>query len=193
MELNIKLPDRYISKLKNVTDEEIIYCIKSDINRNGEYCDSFFVGSTQSFIFAFDKDLCDIVPLNTIEAVYNRNQINSSILTIKSHGEELPFARCSMVYVSAFACIARGINYLINGDTNKRVINTQQDKFCKKCGRILPGTKSCPKCDSQHRNLKRLIDIARPHFPLLFVILLLMITGSVLSLYYSITLIRNIN
>lgn len=183
MELNIKLPDRYISKLKNVTDEEIIYCIKSDINRNGEYCDSFFVGSTQSFVFAFDKDLCDIVPLNTIEAVYNRNQINSSILTIKSHGEELPFARCSMVYVSAFACIARGINYLINGDTNKRVINTQQDKFCKKCGRILPGTKSCPKCDSQHRNLKRLIDIARPHFPLLFVILLLMITGSVLSLY----------
>lgn len=175
MELNQKLNSKKLNMLKEVTNDAPIYCIPIDITKNGRLTEDSYVGATQNGVFVFEDDNLEYHPFEKIEKAFNRTQTNGGMITILINGEEILLARCSMRYVSAMASIARGINLLLKGNTESRVINNEREKRCRKCGWILPGTNKCPKCDKMGSNLTRFFDICKQNKATLIVIIAFML------------------
>lgn len=182
MELNIKLPEELAKKLSNKTNEETIYCVRTDIDREGNYTDNAYIAVTKKHLAIFCNDDLQVFSLDEVEEVKCLNQVNGAVLCIVKDAVEFMLARCSMNCTSAVACVARGANLLISGNYEKRITNNERQRYCPKCGGFLPGTKKCPRCDKDNRNLKRLLDICKPHAVTLIVVALLMLLSSVLEL-----------
>ncbi len=182
MELNIALPENLRQKLAAKTACEPIYCIKTNISLSGDYTDRLYIGATEKEIFIFDGTSEQYIPISNCETANCRNMVNGGVLSVKVDGEERMIARCSMTDISRLACLAKGIKWLCEGKLDKRVINRDRDKYCSRCGRVLPGTAHCPKCDKEHRNLNRLLNICKPHFSALALIILLMLLASAIDL-----------
>ncbi len=182
MELNQKLDAQKLNKLKSVTDDAPVYCIPIDLTKNGVITSNSYVGATVSGIFVFEEDLFVYYPFEGIENAYNRVQTNGSLLTVLMNGEEIILARSSMRYASGIASLARGINILLKGNTERRVINNEREKRCRKCGRVLPGTVACPKCDKSGGNLKRFLDICKQNKAYLFIIMAFMLLDAIIGI-----------
>jgi len=182
MELNAKLETKKLNKLKEFTADEPIYCIPVDLTRDGVFATDSYVGATKSGIFVFEDDDFIYYPLGKIEKAFNRVQTNGTLLTAQMDGEEIILARSSMRYASGIASIARGINILLKGNTERRVINNEREKRCRKCGRVLPGTIACPKCDKSSGNLKRFLDICKQNKVYLFIIIIFMLLDAIIGI-----------
>ncbi len=182
MDLNLALPEKYAEKLKKHTDLEPIYCMKTDIGKDGMFTKNCWLGATEKEVFIFEGENERIIPVSLLSSAACRNLVNGGLLTLTIDGEEEMLARCSKLHISRLACIAKGIKWLAEGKSDKRVINREKDKYCPKCGRVLPGTDHCPKCDKQHRNFSRLLHICKPHKVMLTVIIALMLMGSAIDL-----------
>lgn len=182
MDLNIKLPQHLRQKLMQHSTLETIYCIKNDINLNGEFAPNLYIGATEKEVFIFEGETEKYIPINTCQTAACHNMVNGGVLSLTINGEETMIARCSMTNISRIACLAKGIKLLCEGNTEKRVINRDKEKYCLKCGRVLPGTVHCPKCDKEHRNFSRLLNICKPHSAALTVIIALMLLGSAIDL-----------
>ena len=152
MELNQKLDSKKLNKLKSVTMDAPVYCIPVDLTKSGSFTTDSFVGATQSGIFVFEDDDFNYYPFDKIQKVFNRVQTNGSLFTVLTDDEEIILARSSMRFASGIASLARGVNILLSGNTERRVINNEREKRCRKCGRVLPGTVDCPKCDKSGGN-----------------------------------------
>lgn len=183
MELNIQLPENLKRILSKEISQEPFYCIKSELTVDGLFSDTVFVGATKDYVFSFEDEKLNTLDIRTCDDVSCTTQVHGGLLIYKKDGEEYIFARCSMNSISAFSCLAKGINLLKKGEYTKRIVNNDREKYCKICGRVLPGTNSCPKCNSKHKNIRRLLEIGRPHFPILSVVFILMLIGSGLSLF----------
>lgn len=182
MELNLKLPETYAKRLSEVTDKPPVYCMLCDIGSDGNFTKDFYLGATEGEVFVFEKGELRIIPLTNCEAAACRNQINGAVFTLTLNGEEEIVARTSMMHISRLACVTKGIKWFIEGKLDRRVVNNERDKYCPVCGRVLPGTEHCPKCDKKHRNLSRILDICKPYSGMLAVIILLMLLGSAIEL-----------
>lgn len=174
MELNLKLDAARQELLRTVTDQAPIYCVQTELDRQGHFGAGSLVGMTESVLFVFEANTFLHYPLKECETVVHRPQANGVLLNVKYDGAEHLLVRGSMRDISRLACIARGARLLIAGDMNKRVINRDKETVCRKCGRVLPGTNLCPKCDGKHQNLKRLKTLCRPHLVMLIAVFLLM-------------------
>ena len=182
MELNLKLPKELRLKLAKKTNMEPLYCVKTNISLSGEYVKRAYVGTTEKEIFIFYDDQEQYISISNIKTATCHNMVNGGVLSITKDDEEIIIARCSMTDISRFACLAKGIKWLCEGEIDKRVINHDREKYCFNCGRVLPGTNHCPKCDKQHRNFNRLLGICKPHATILTLIVTLMLLGSAIDL-----------
>ena len=182
MDLNIKLPQKLRQKLAKHSKLEPIYCIKNDINLNGEFASELYIGTTEREVFVFEGEKEEYIPISLCQTANCHNMVNGGVLSLTINGEETMIARCSMTNISRIACLAKGIKLLCEGNTEKRIINRDKEKYCSKCGRVLPGTNHCPKCDKEHRNFARLLSICKPHAASLAVIIALMLFGSAIDL-----------
>ena len=183
MNLNLKLPDVYKKLLSENSSLKAIYTVRSDLDVSGNFTKDFYITATEKEVFVFTDNAFKKYEISDFEDFSCSNQVNGALLLYKKDGEEYAMARCSMNCISLFACFAKGVKHFIKGETNKLIVNRDKDKYCKKCGRILPGTNSCPKCDGKHKNIKRLLYICKPHLPVLSIIILLMFVGTALSLF----------
>ena len=182
MELNQKLDAKKLNKLKSVTNDAPVYCIPTDLTKDGSFTNNSFIGATKSGIFVFEEDNFSFYPFEKIEKAFNRVQTNGSLLTVLTGGEEIMLARCSMRYSSGIASLVRGINLLLKGNTERRVINNEREKRCRKCGRVLPGTVACPKCDKSNGNLQRFLDICKQNKGYLAIIIVFMLFDAVIGI-----------
>lgn len=182
MNLNAALPAALAEKLKKHTELETIYCMRTDIGNDGMFTKDCWLGATEKEIFIFEGEKEKIIPVSSCSDAACRSLVNGGLLTLTVNGEEEIFARSSKLHISKLACIAKGIKWLCEGKTDKRVVNREKEKYCPKCGRVLPGTDHCPKCDKEHRNLSRLLNICSPHKAILTVIVILMLLGSAIDL-----------
>ncbi|MBQ1187014.1 MAG: ABC transporter ATP-binding protein, partial [Clostridia bacterium] len=123
-----------------------------------------------------------IIPISSCSDADCKNMVNGGILSVTVDGEEIMLAHCSMTIISRFFCLAKGIKWLCEGKLDKRVENHDKEKYCAKCGRVLPGTNHCPKCDKEHHNFRRLLTICKPYTASLVVIISLMLLGSAIDL-----------
>lgn len=181
MKLNRKMPKALADILATRTSEPQIYGAYTDLNLDGQLCDNIYIGATESLLYIFDGTDAVFYNLADLEKVQNVNQVNNGLFVITKDGQDLLLARYSMKYLTTFAYIARGVELLRKG-SSIRVESTERDKVCPKCGRALPGTQSCPKCDKSHRNMRRLISLCKPYVGIICVVLVLMVISTSLNL-----------
>ncbi len=182
MNLNIPLPQPLRERLKAVTDEKPVYCVRPRIDLDGQYTDEFYVGATPSLLFTFYGEHQNLISIADCEKVQVRNQVDNGILTVTKNGEEYPVARFTLEHSTQMACLARGVKLFCQGKTDRVIENHDREKKCAKCGRVLNKAGHCPKCNKGSRSMNRLIDISRPHWPMLLLIFIIMLSMTALSL-----------
>ena len=182
MELNYRLPENLYNRLKSIINEDIVYCIHPDINLEGEYTDSFYVGATKSVVFRFDGANERFYKIADCEKAQVRSQVNNGLFTLTIKGEECIVARFTMKHNTHFASFARGVKCFIDGKTDKVVTNAEPEKECEICGRMLNKAGRCPKCNRTSRGINRLLSVCKPHKKMLFVIFSVMLGVTAFSL-----------
>ncbi len=182
MNLNIPLPKALSERLKAHTDETPVYCVRPDIDLDGQFTESFYVGATKSILFTFYGEQQNLISIADCEKVQIRSQIDSGLLTVTKSGDEYIVARFTRSSSTQMACLARGVRLFIDGKTDRVITNNDREKSCPLCGRVLNGAGHCPKCNKKSRSVSRVLDICRPHWPILGLIFAIMLTLTAVSL-----------
>lgn len=181
MELNVKLPSRLREKLREVTELEPKYCVRSDIDKNGMFGDDIFAGATERELFYICDGKIEILPLEKCEDIAVLPQVDNGLLVCRTDKGDVIFARFTQKHSTQFACLARGAVGLKNG-RKTLVENNDREKECPVCGRVLRGTGQCPKCNKKSRSFARVLDICGKYKGTLLITVLIMTAVTVLSL-----------
>ena len=147
--------------------EELWYCVPLDLlyDRKDKVAVEQFAGKEQ-FLAVTTRRL---LVLNGSEISYERTltdcdeikcetMVGCGVVTAKVQGVPELVARCSMRHIERVAYVARGANLLAKGD-NEKITSHEYEKYCEKCGRALPGTSKCPKCDGKNVLWKKFSDL----------------------------------
>lgn len=167
MKLLYELKEEQKRLVQSEPSEELWYCVPLDLlyDRKNKVAEEKFAGKEQ-FIAVTTKR---ILVLNGNEISYERNladcdevkcetMVGCGIVTAKVQGIPEMVARFSMRHIERVAYVARGADLLAKGDKEK-IISHEYEKYCEKCGRALPGTSKCPKCDGKNVLLKKFTDL----------------------------------
>ena len=182
MNLNIELPKSLLDELLLKTGEEPVYCALSDIDLEGNYSDRCYFGASKSYLFVFYDKSSRFIPLKECSSVKNSNMINGGAIIATVNGSEELIIRYSMNRLSRFAYIARGVQLLIDGDLEHKIESREAERVCPKCGRVLPGTKRCPKCENKALNIKRIFSMMSTHKLAVIIIVLIMLADNLVVL-----------
>lgn len=102
------------------------------------------------------------------------------VTALTEHGREC-VARFSMRQIERVAYVARGAELLAKGD-RERIVSQEYEKYCEKCGRALPGTSRCPKCDGRNVMLKKFAALCGGYQWKLLAISGMMVINSAISI-----------
>lgn len=99
----------------------------------------------------------------------------------KESGKAVLIARFSMREIVRVSYVAQGANLYCRG-IDELVESEEQEKYCEKCGRALPGTSKCPYCGGGMVTLKKFWNLCNGYQWKLLLISLLMVLASLISL-----------
>ncbi len=182
MNLNISLPESLKLRLQEKTAEPTAYCISSEIDLEGNYTDSFYIGATRSLIFVFDNTHLETIKISECDSVDIVKLVGNGVFTVKKGDEFKILARFTNKTVTQFVCVARGINRFIDGKLDAIVTNNEREKECFRCKRVLPSTGICPKCDRKNRNVLRIFSLCSSHKAVLTLIFIIMLIVTAVNL-----------
>lgn len=190
MKLYYELKEEQKRLVQSDPSEELWYCVPLDLlyNRKDKVAEEKFAGKEQ-FIAVTTKRL---LVLNGNEISYERNladcdevkcetMVGCGIVTAKVQGVPELVARFSMRHIERVAYVARGADLLAKGDKEK-IISHEYEKYCEKCGRALPGTSKCPKCDGKNVVIKKFTDLCGGYQWKLLGISAIMLLSSAISI-----------
>lgn len=171
--------------------EELWYCVPLDLlyDCKNKVAEEKFAGKEQYIAVTTKR----ILVLNGSEITYERNLadceevkcetlVGCGIVTAKVNGEAELVARFSMRHIERVAYVARGADLLAKGD-NEKIISHEYEKYCEKCGRALPGTSKCPKCDGKNVIWKKFTDLCGGYQWKLLGISAIMLLSSAISIF----------
>ncbi|MBP5222738.1 MAG: ATP-binding cassette domain-containing protein [Lachnospiraceae bacterium] len=109
----------------------------------------------------FEKELKDCKKIRC------EHQVGCGIVTVTDKNEnDICVARVSMKQIVRTSYAVRGAQEIIrsleeNGDVEgaEKIVSTEYETYCEKCGRALPGTSKCPYCGGKLAFLKKLMDL----------------------------------
>lgn len=185
MELLFQVPNEIKSNLQLIHSEEIRYCIPHDIGKDGTFRENgYVIVTTNRLIVTDEKQITFQRELASLEKIKCEPQINCGILIIKEYAEEYEkhIARFSMHHLTRASFLAKGAE-LLRDKKNKQVVSREREKSCLKCGRALPGTSKCPKCDGTAVTAGKLWKLLKAYKMRLILISLVAMASSALSLY----------
>ena len=190
MKLYYELKEEQKRLVQSDPSEELWYCVPLDLlyDRKNKVAEEKFAGKEQ-FIAVTTKR---ILVLNGNEISYERNladceevkcetMVGCGIVTAKVGGAQELVARFSMRHIERVAYVARGADLLAKGDKEK-IISHEYEKYCEKCGRALPGTSKCPKCDGKNVIIKKFTDLCGGYQWKLLGISAIMLLSSAISI-----------
>ena len=167
MKLLYELKEEQKKLVQRDSSEELWYCVPIDLlyDRKQMTIRENFAGKEQ-FIAVTTKRL---LVLNGAEVSYERalsdceeikceTMVGCGIVTAKVNGASELVARFSMRHIERVAYVARGADLLAKGD-NEKITSQEYEKYCEKCGRALPGTSKCPKCDGKNVLWKKFSEL----------------------------------
>ncbi|MBQ8633711.1 MAG: ABC transporter ATP-binding protein, partial [Lachnospiraceae bacterium] len=190
MKLYYELKEEQKQLVQSDPSEELWYCVPLDLlyDRKNKVAEEKFAGKEQYIAVTTKR----ILVLNGSEISYERNLsdceevkcetlVGCGIVTAKVKGEAELVARFSMRHIERVAYVARGADLLAKGDTEK-ITSHEYEKYCEKCGRALPGTSKCPKCDGKNVLWKKFTDLCGGYQWKLLGISALMLLSSAISI-----------
>lgn len=170
--------------------EELWYCVPLDLlyDQKNKVAAEKFAGKEQYIAVTTKR----ILVLNGTELTYERKladceeikcetMVGCGIITAKVKGVSELVARFSMRHIERVAYVARGADLLAKGD-KERIISHEYEKYCEKCGRALPGTSKCPKCDGKNVLWKKFSELCGGYQWKLLSISILMVLSSGISI-----------
>lgn len=185
MELLFQLPEKLKGMLKLESKEEISYCVPYDIAEDEKFGEAGYLivtpkrlMITDSYKLVFERDL------EQLERIKCEPLVNNGILIIKeySEGYEKKLIRFSMHHLTRISFVAKGAERLRDKNYN-RVESREREQTCIKCGRALPGTRECPKCDGRMVTLSKFWNLVKDYKLHLIIMTVLSTVTSVFHLY----------
>ena len=147
--------------------EELWYCVPIDLlyNQKDKVAKEQFSGGNQYLAVTTKR----ILVLDGTEITYEQEltrcknikcetMVGCGIVTALVDDVPQMVARFSMRHIERVAYVARGADLLAKGDTEK-ITSHEYEKYCEKCGRALPGTSKCPKCEGKNVVWKKFSDL----------------------------------
>lgn len=185
MELLFRLPKQTKALLQLDNKEDISYCVPYDIGEDQSFGEIGYIVVTSKRLIITDRDKISFNrDLLLLEKIKCEPMVNSGILLIKEYTEdyEKRIARFSMHHLTRASFVAKGAELLRDKD-DKRVESRERENTCLTCGRALPGTRKCPKCDSKMGTLTKFWNLVRDYKLQLIVMAVLSAGTSVFHLY----------
>ncbi|MCR5584838.1 MAG: ABC transporter ATP-binding protein [Lachnospiraceae bacterium] len=186
MELRIALSEKN-KKLLPVDFDEVLYCAPYDIAEDGKYLRDSFVAVSESGIYILNEGrLLKTFNIKEYETFKAEVGVSCGILYgIPKGGDESKaqiIVKYSSSHLARYAYIAKGCRFLAEGKKD-RVVSEEYEKYCPKCGRALPGTRTCPRCAGKNEGLiHELLTMMKPYRPQLLVIFILMLLAALTTL-----------
>lgn len=181
MNIRYTLPEREQAALTpHLSGEKIAYCVPYDLREDGSFCSDGWIAVTKKRLFVLlDGGITDSVPLEAANHIECVPQIDSGLLLGKQGTEERFLCRFSMRHMVRVSYVARAADAFCRGERNE-VVSREKERYCPRCGRVLPGTSLCPHCDGRGRGLRRLLDLCRGYMvPLICVTLFMIIISGI--------------
>jgi ATP-binding cassette, subfamily B, bacterial len=185
MELNFQLPKQIKEILGLNPQEEISYCVPYDIGEDGSIGEHGYIIVTPIRMFITDKSAITYQrELKQLEVVKCEPMVNSGILLIKEYDQdyEKRMVRFSMHHLTRISLVAKG-TLRLRDKNRKPVDSAEREKTCFQCGRALPGTRKCPKCDGKMMMTTKFWNLIKDYKLKLLLMVLIAVTSSVFSLY----------
>ena len=181
MNLKFELSKKITDSLALNEGEVIYYSVPIDIDNNGKWTDDSYLVVTTKRVVTFISDEMTSYEIKDLQKASAESGVGGGILVVKKDGEDTLVAHYSSKHLSRYAYIARGINILISG-RDEEVISTEYEKICPHCGRVIPGTRTCPKCSGNGSFYKIIGKTIKPYKKDLAFISLLMVLIAVTTL-----------
>ena len=182
MKLKFELNRELLDILKLKPKEEIIYCLPCDLDDEGNYQKDRYVAVTGERLVLLDsKGIIKDYPLKSLTDLRCDTMTGGGILRAETAESSNFFCRFSMKYITRYAYLARGGMLLAKGES-ARVESRERERVCEKCGRVMPGTNKCPRCNGRMVGLKKFWRLCRPFALQLVMVSVLMLASSGVSL-----------
>ncbi len=186
MELRIPLSEKN-KKLLPVDFDRVLYCAPYDIGEDGKFLRDSYLAVSDTGIYILNEGKLtktfNVADYDTFKAEVG---VSCGILYGIPKGADESGAQIIVKYSSShlarYAYIAKGCRFLVEGRKD-RVVSEEYEKYCPKCGRALPGTRTCPRCAGKKEGLiHELFEMMSPYKPQLFVIFILMLLAALTTL-----------
>jgi len=153
MILKFELSQKELQALSLGEKEEILYAVPYDMDVSGQYVvNAYTVVTNERLVLLRDAKPEKEYVLADYEAVKAEPRINCGVLYGVKDGQDYLIVRYSAKHLARYAYVARGIVLLKNGST-ERAESEENEKSCFVCGRALPGTKECPRCNRKNKGV----------------------------------------
>lgn len=183
MKLNYTLSKENIEGCKLINEEEIYYCLPSDIDLNGNFRENSYVVMTNRRVLLLEEGyLLKEFSISDCESIQCEPQIACGFVYVIKEGTRILIARYSAKHLVLYSYLTRGMQLLKQGRTD-RVVSSEYEKSCPQCGRALPGTKDCPKCSGKKQGILYVFAaMLKSHIKELIVILAFMLAATFVTL-----------
>ncbi len=180
MNLRYTLPDHVMAALHPIKREHIRYCVPFDLTADGEYgADGFVVVTKDSLIVWQGEQILHRLTLAEYDEIVCSPQVDCGLLSAKVGEGETLLCRFHMRHMVQHSYLARGATLFCKGQ-DREIVSTEKEKYCEQCGRVLPGTNLCPRCNGRGRTFRRFWDLCRPYaLPLLLITLFMVIISGI--------------
>ena len=160
--------------------------VSTDIDGSGKFGERWLVATKDhAYVFLPEGEnarLLHEIPLKDISEVNAEFLVGSGVLEIAVNGKTIDLLHYSHTLAPRFNKVARILESL-SKDEEIPTSTNEEERRCENCGRYLPdGTKVCPACINKAKVLRRLFGLTRPYWKELFIVTLLMLVGTAISL-----------
>ena len=181
MKLQYALPV-WAETLPGIVPEEVRYCVPYDLTAEGRFLRDGYLAVTRERLFVLEggRILRDI-PLRQGTEIVCSPQVDSGLLLSRQDGEERFLCRFTMRHMVRISYVAKGATQFAAG-IDRQVESRERERVCPQCGRVLPGTSVCPRCEGgRGRGFHRFWDLCHGYALPLLLITLMMAVVSVSS------------
>lgn len=182
MKLLFELDSETLEVLKLSEQETIAYCVPYDLALEAQshkalkqFHPGYLVVTNLRLLVVYQKTVEKSVLLSECEKVKCESQVGCGIISVtkKDTGLQEVVLRFSMRHMVRISYVARGADVIAKGETQK-IVSTEKEQYCERCGRVLPGTSTCMKCGGGWASFRKLRDLCRGFEKQLLIISLLM-------------------
>lgn len=177
MKLLYELPKSQIEALELLDGESIWYCVPVDLGFDNEsklareeYTgQTWLVVTEERLVILQGNKVATSFWLRDCSKIKCEHQVNCGIIIVTTKDmNSICVARFSMRHMIRMSYVSRGTQSIVDalerGETAKeaeRITSPENEKYCEKCGRALPGTNKCLYCEGNGNVLKRLLGLCK--------------------------------